>query len=284
MTFDELVHDISAHMILVNAGSGTVTTALSSTDDVKQSLSYVQSMTRGALASIAAVIAKSPLKGDIWAFCRKSKGLKVNAQGRYTMGQGNPSTTASMLDADEVDASGYTGGPPVVRFSTDDTASDTTDTRIDGHIVTVEVTYATPASAADADGNPNETPFPNATTTWYYAEPDSADAIYRRRLLASRLQTPLRSYELVGKDIYIAGTGLRITYVPSDFGTLTTDSIPNEYHFPIMCEALAMLYGQQGGNSGINAAQYYASRSAEYRQFIMQGGTEFAPLPPYMGT
>lgn len=280
MIFTELVNDIENHMILVNAGIGSdLTTAVVASDDVKNPSAYVQSMTRAALASIAAVIAKSPLKGDIWAFCRKSKGLKVDSQGRYTMGRGNLTTTSLMWDADETD-------PDTINATnvTNTDAADSTDAKVDGHIVTVEVTYATPASAADADGNPNELPFPDATTTWYYAEPDSADAIFRRRLLASRLQVPLRSYELVGKDIYTAGTGIRITYVPSDFGALTTDIIPNEYVFPIMCEALAMLYGQQGGASGINAAQYYAQRSDGYKQFIMQGGTEFAPLPPYMGS
>jgi hypothetical protein len=271
MTIDELCLLAANHMRLVKGGIADVDEAFtvanfpSGTEiDKKNQVEPVKSMMRAAIGSWFASVARSPQRDAIWALCRKSKGLQVNADGYYTMGQGNPYSVANTYDGEELSLSADADG------------------KVDGHIVTVEVTYDTPA-AAPGSGLAN--PFP-ASASWKYAEPDSAAAIRRYRALkaASILLVPLYSAEVSGRDIHTGGTGLRVVYVPSDFGDVAGETVPREYANPILAEFLSMMYGEGGANSGIGAAQYYANKVQAYRQELFSTPPQFVPLPPYQGT
>lgn len=264
LTLDELCQLAANHALLVKGGVSDVTAVFTYTAgtqiDSKNQTSYVQSLMRGAIAAWLASVARSPRHADIWSACRKSKGLQVGSSGFYTLGDGNP-------------LSGGGGDGEELSALTDD------DAKIDGHIVTVEVTFDTP-SAAPVSGPAN--PF-GSSTAWAYAEPDSAAATRRRRVLEGILLTPLYSYEVVGRDIHTAGTGVRVTYVPSDFGDAAGETVPREYMYPILSEFFAIFYGQAAGGSGVQAAQYYSGRAAQYRQELYAGNVDFQPLPPFQG-
>lgn len=260
MTFDELVADIIDHMLLVD--TAIAVTSSPSVSDPKSHISYVQSMARGGIAAAVTVLRQAPDKSLLYALCRVSKGLAVNSDGYYTMGQGNVLGDAT-YDGEEIAST-----------------AQTPDKKVDGEIIAVEVTYTAAGAAASAPG-PSK-PF-GSSTLWRYAEPDSAAAVRRRRALSSRHQVNLFSYDLVANRIYTAGTGVRVTFFPADFGAVATDIIPTGLHFLAMAEALSMLYGQKAGASGIAAAQYYAGRATQYKQILLSGRADYAPLPPYAG-
>jgi hypothetical protein len=267
VTFQELVNDIVIHMNLVEVADGGAaadpTSGTVASTDVKRSTAWVRSITKLAAAHIADVLRRAGDQSLLWALCKESKGLVVGTKGYYRLGDGNPYADAT-LDGDEIETTG----------------TDTTDTKVDGNIVAVEITYSTPTAAPVASStNPN----PLSAASWQYAEPDSAAAIRRRRILATRLLAPLYSYEIVGRRVYTAGTGVRITFVPSDFGESSSGltTVPNEIALPIMAEALSMLYGQSAAQSEIGAAAYYNSKAGEYKQMLASGVREFEPITPY---
>jgi len=259
MLFATFVNTVIDHTLVVD--TAIAVSASSSVSDPKSHLSYVEEMCRSGIAAAVKALAKLPDKSMLFLLTRQSKGLAVNADGYYTLGSGNL-LSDSTYDAQEIAASG-------------------TDALIDGAIIVVEVTFATAAAAAAPPGPSN--PFP-AGTVWKYAEPDSAAAIRRRRALESRHDVPLHSYEVVARQVYSTGTGIRVTYFPANFGSVATDQIPSELHFLCMAAALSMLYGQKGGSSGIQAAAYYKSWMFDYLALLASGNVEMQPLPPYAGS
>lgn len=259
MLFATFVNTVIDHTLVVDTAIDV--TGSSSVSDPKSHLTYVQETCRGGIGAAVKALAKFPDKSMLHLLTRLSKGLAVNADGYYTMGSGNLLSN-NTFDGQEIAASG-------------------TDALIDGSIICVEVTYDTPAAAAVDPGPSN--PF-GAATVWRYAEPDSAAAIRRRRLLDARHDVKLYSFEAVAKHVYAVGTGIRITYFPGNFGSSVTDQVPSELHFLCMAAALSMLYGQKGGASGINAAQYYFGWFTTYLNILASGNIEMQPLPPYSGS
>lgn len=260
MLFATFVNTVINHTLVVD--TAIATTDASSVTDPKSSLTYVQEMCRGGIGAVVEALSKFPDKSMLFLLTRQSKGLVVNSDGYYPLGQGNPLSVSGTYDAQEIATSGA-------------------DELIDGGIVVVEVTFATAAAAAVAPGPSN--PFP-AGTVWKYAEPDSAAAIRRRRALEARHDVPLHSFELVGKQIYTTGTGVRVTFFPGNFGSVATDQVPAGLHFCCMAAALSMLYGQKGGTSGIQAAGYYQNWMLSYLKLLATGNIDLQPLPPFAGS
>lgn len=262
MTFDEFVGDIIDHMLVVDTAISPL--GALAVDDPKSHLEYVRSMAKGGIAAAVEVLKRAPDKSMLWALCRHSKGLALNSDGYYLMGQGNPFNDGT-FDGEEIA-----------------TTVQSPDKKVSGSIVAVEVTY-TSAASAPAPAAQIANPFGSATL-WRYAEPDSATAIRRKRSLSTRHAVNLYSFEIVAKQVYAGGNGIRLTFFPDDFGSDANDSIPRGLHFLAMAFALSKLYGQKAGATGINAARYYANWAAQYAQLLLDSKADFAPLPPYMGT
>lgn len=120
-------------------------------------------------------------------------------------------------------------------------------------------------------------------TTFEAANPDSADAIRRRRTLSTRLGVPLYSFAIEGKRLFSAGTHAIVAYLPGTFGDAGTEVIPAGLFYAVMAEALSMLYGQKASDTGINASRYYEEKKRWYIQQFLNNAVEYEPLQPYQG-
>lgn len=130
--------------------------------------------------------------------------------------------------------------------------------------------------------------YDSSAFTYKYAEPDSATAIqdYRtlRNATPSRRLTKLYSYCVDGETIFYPGTRIRVTFVPGDIGESGSDitTIPRKYAFWVAAEALAFLFGRDGGK--LEAGNFYAQLAHQYRQLALAGATEMPNLLPYAGS
>lgn len=142
---------------------------------------------------------------------------------------------------------------------------------INGPIVIVEITFDTSAPYTD----------------YAYAEPDSATAIrrYRTRYTAGKLEVPMYSYALEGKQIYYTGSRIAITFVPDDVGSNSDTLLPNKYANAVIAIALSYLFAYDGATSYVNAANYFHTLAAEARNYILAGKADLVaqPVPPYQG-
>lgn len=132
---------------------------------------------------------------------------------------------------------------------------------VDGDIVTVLVSGDTGSS-------------------YHYAEPDSAAAIRRRRVLASRLKVPVYNFEIVGPTCYSSGDHVKFVFIPRDLSGKSFDDWLGVW---VQEQALAMLYGQKGSDAGIRAAGFYAGLADSTAQFVLRGIIPTQALPPHEG-
>lgn len=85
MIFAELVNDIAVHMRLVEGGISNVLT-YSSTFEIKNSRSFIESMTRGGLLGVIGLINKTKLKPLLYPMCKSTASLAVGVDGYYQRG------------------------------------------------------------------------------------------------------------------------------------------------------------------------------------------------------
>jgi hypothetical protein len=245
MTIIELTNNCFRILNALDGATTETYTSLLTNTDPKWSVEHVQSFIKHAIAEVANLEMLAGRKDSLHMFCKRRTH--------------NAAATVALGD--------NTG-----RYTIDEDL-------IDGPIVIVEITFDTTGATIDS--------VPDSYTGYEYAEPDSASAIrrYRTRYTAGKLEVPMYSYAIEGKQIYYTGSRIAITYVPDDVGSNASTSLPNKYANAVVAMALSYLFAYAGGASYVNAAAYFSRLASEARQLILAGKPELvsAAQAPYGG-